>query len=228
MRRRIKELPAEMRPRERLLLQGPEALSNTELLALFLRTGRRDGSALEVAEELLAQHGGLAGLRNAGIAELCAIKGIGKAKAIEIRAAFELAARLKSLPGRQGTPVRTAADVWESLGPRLRGQAQECLQILLLDGKHREIATVTVSLGTADGASTHPRDVFREAVKRNAVAGILVHNHPSGDPTPSAEDLQVTREMVEAGRLLGIEILDHVIIGEGRYCSIKKERLVSF
>jgi len=217
-----------MRPRERLLAHGPQALSNTELVALLLRTGRRAGSALELAEEVLSQHGGLAGLSNATIQELCTIKGVGKAKAIEIMAAFELAARLASLPRRQGSPVRAAADVYELLAPRLRGQAQECLQILLLDTKNREIATVTVSLGTADSALGHPRDVFREAVRRNAVAGILVHNHPSGDPTPSSEDLEITKEMVEAGRLLGVEILDHVIIGEGRYCSIKKERLVSF
>ena len=228
MRRRIKELPAEMRPRERLLAQGPQALSNTELVALLLRTGRRQGSALELAEELLSEHGGLGGLGSATIEELCATRGVGQAKAIEIKAAFELAARLASLSARQGTPVRSAADVYDLLGLRLRGQTQEGLHILLLDSKNREIATVMVSLGTADSAASHPRDVFREAVRRNAVAGILVHNHPSGDPTPSGDDVQVTKDLVQAGRLLGIEILDHIVIGEGRYCSMKKEALVSF
>ncbi len=221
-------MAAEDRPRERLLSQGANALRTAELLAILLRTGTTERPVIELAEFLLAHFGSLEALSRAPVGELARIKGIGQAKAIGLKAAFALAARLARSEA-ESRRVETAEDVVRLLGEEMRLLDYESLRVLCLNTQHRLLAVEEVTRGTLNESLFHPREAFRPALARQAFAVIFVHNHPSGDPRPSAADLQVTRRMKQAGELLQIAVLDHVILGAPRegveksYCSLHEE-----
>jgi DNA repair protein RadC len=219
----IPSWPASERPRERLLSKGPEALSDAQLLAILLRTGRRDSSAVAVAMELLERVGGLSGLVKSGVEELCAIEGVGRAKAAQLKAALEIGRRSLATPLSTGMRLSSSADLFRHFYPLLRDHKQELFKVILLDAKNTIVKETTVSEGTLTLSIVHPREVFTQAIRESAAGVIFVHNHPSGDPTPSREDRHLTDRLVAAGRLLGIAVLDHVIIGDGRYVSFADE-----
>ena len=221
-RRRCTE-PPRPGPRERLAAQGPEVLSDAELLALLLGTGRRGNPALRVAEGLLDQHGGLAGLARAATGELRATPGVGPAKAATVLAALEVGRRLAGRRLLPGDPIRGPADVHRHFHPRLRDAPCERFLVLLLDGRHRVMREVQTSQGTLTASLVHPREVFRPALREAAAAVVLVHNHPSGDPTPSREDREITARLARAGALLGVPVLDHVVVAEQGYVSLREE-----
>lgn len=218
----IRELPCEERPRERLLNNGPSAVSTAELLAIQLRTGTQERSALGLAELLLSQFGGLKGVANATVEELGRVKGIGPVKAVQIAAAVELGKRLALFSGSDKPIIRSPTDVANLLMPELRDVSKEHFKSLLLGTKNQVLKVVTVSVGILDSSLVHPREVFKDAIAISAAAIIVAHNHPSGDPTPSAEDRRVTQRLAEAGELLGIDLLDHVILGDNRWTSLKE------
>ncbi len=208
-------------PRERLAALGPEALGDSELVALLLRTGGNDADALETARELLVRHGGLSGLARASVRELRG-PGVGPVKIASLRAALELGQRMATRRIAQGDAIGDPADVYHHFYPRLRHALCECFYILLLDGRHRLSREVLVSKGTLTASLVHPREVFRPALREAAASIVLVHNHPSGDPTPSAEDLAVTERLVRAGEILGVGVLDHVVVAEQGYRSLRE------
>lgn len=222
----IRDLPPQERPRERLAKYGPDALSTPELLAILLRTGTTHESVVSVAERVLARFDSVRDLCNAGIDELSGVHGIGPVKAIEIRAALELGKRLLMLTDEQKPTIRTAQDVVNLLMPDMRHLAREEFRVLLLNTRNQVLAARTISTGTLNASLVHPREVFREAIARASNSLICAHNHPSGDPTPSEDDLALTRRLVEAGRLIDIEVLDHVIIGDGRSVSLREKGLM--
>ena len=215
----IQGWPKTERPRERLLDEGPEALSDAQLLSILLRIGRPDTSAVQVAIELLQQLDGLKGLSNRGVEELCAIPGIGMAKAAQIKAAIELGKRALATPLTTGTRIGRSHDLFQHYYPLLRDLRHEIFKAVLLDAKHCIIRDTTVSEGSLTLSIVHPREVFNLAVRESAAAVIFVHNHPSGDPQPSEEDRALTNRLVSAGDILGIRVLDHLIIGDGKYVS---------
>jgi DNA repair protein RadC len=214
------------RPRERLEALGPEALSDAELVALLLRTGARGLGAVELAAALLASHGGLHGLARAAPARARSLPGLGPAKLASLRASIELGRRLAAARLRAGDPIRSPEDVHRHFHPHLRHASQERFLVLLLDGRHRLIRYETVSQGTLTASLVHPREVFRPALHEAAAALILVHNHPSGDPAPSPEDREVTERLARAGEILGVRVLDHVIVAERGYRSLREEGLL--
>jgi DNA repair protein RadC len=221
MRRKggIHQWPLSERPRERLLQDGPEVLSDAQLLAILLRVGRQDSSAVEVAMDLLRQLDGLQGLSNRSVEELCRTSGVGPAKASQLKAAIELGKRVLAAPLSSGTKIASSADLFRHYYPLLRDLRHEVFKVVLLDAKHAIIREETVSEGSLTISIVHPREVFNLAVRESAAAVIFVHNHPSGDPGPSEEDRTLTARLVAAGELLGIQVLDHLIIGDGRYTS---------
>lgn len=222
----IKMLPETMRPREKLLRSSESSLTDDELLAILIKEGTAGISALELARKILADHhGNLRFLREASIEELTSQPGIGPAKAALIKAAVELGRRI-SLDVQQKLVIKSPDDVKHMLMEDMRYFDREHFRVLYLDRKGGLIFVEDVSIGSLHSAIVHPREVFKTAVKRSAASIILVHNHPSGDPTPSNEDIDITRRLIEAGNVLGIEVLDHVIIGEGRYCSLKSKGLI--
>jgi len=222
----IKNWPKEERPRERLRDRGPEALSDAELLAILLVTGasNRGLTALDCSRMLLQEHSNLRNLTRVSCAELCRIPGVGPVKASRIQAALEIGRRAVSQKRRLGTVFQISQDVFESYSVRLRDAKQETFKVILLDSKNRYLREETVALGSLNQSIVHPREVFRPAIRGAAASVILVHNHPSGDPSPSDEDVRVTERLVEAGKLLGIRVLDHIIVGEGRYFSFFDQR----
>jgi DNA repair protein RadC len=215
----IVQWPQAERPRERLLQGGADGLSDAHLLAILLRSGRPDASAVQVAIELLGLLGGLQGVARAGIEELCGVAGVGPAKAAQLKAAFELGKRALSEPLSTGTRITSSAALYKHYHPQLRDLRHEIFKVILLDAKHALIRDATVSEGSLTLNIVHPREVFTLAVRESAAAVIFLHNHPSGDPTPSQEDRGLTARLVSAGQLLGIQVLDHVILGDGRYVS---------
>lgn len=206
---------------ERLRNRPMEELSDAEVLALVIRGGRGDGRAVETASNLIARIGELPELEKSESAELEARRGIGRATARQIKAALELGRRVSTRSLRQGSKIQGSEDVWAAFGQRFRHISQEHFIVLLLDTKNRFITHRIVSRGTLDSSAAHPREVFREAIRSSASAVILMHNHPSGDPQPSAEDRAVTRQLVEAGAILGIRVLDHIILGATGYTSFR-------
>jgi DNA repair protein RadC len=209
---RIHELPDEDRPREKLLKNGASTLSESELIAILLRTGTVGANAIDVARELLTRYQSLTSLSRRGAKELAEIKGIGPAKALQLAAAFELGKRLA-----QESPSRGKLDspelIYDLLGPEMRMLSKESLRAVLLDTRFRLLRVEEIALGSISECVAHPREIFRPALIHSAYAVILAHNHPSGDPSPSAADIQMSRRMAEAAKILQIRLLDHVIIG---------------
>jgi DNA repair protein RadC len=222
----VKDLPADERPRELLLAKGPASLSNAALLAILLRTGTSRESVIRLAEQLLAKHGGLAGLGRLAPEEMSRLKGIGPAKAVTVAAAVELGKRLAALAGSERPVIRSPRDAADLVLPRLRFEKKELFVVLLLSTKNHVLAMPTLAVGTLSASVVDPRDLFREAINHNAASVVLVHNHPSGDPAPSDEDIALTRKMIEAGKLLDISVLDHLIIGDGKYVSLKEKGIL--
>ena len=222
----IKELPSDERPREKLLDNGAQVMSNSELLAILLRSGNQDESALRLAEHLLEQQGGLAGLGGATAEALEQVKGIGAAKASTILAAIELGRRVALLEPAQRLTIKTPDDVAALLLPRFRYESREHFLAVLLSTKNHILKTAVISIGSLNASIVHPRELFREAINCRAASVILAHNHPSGDPTPSPEDVALTRKLVEAGSLLDIPVLDHLILGDGKYISLKEKGIL--
>jgi len=221
----IRDLPQDERPRERLEHYGAQALSNTELLAILLRTGVQGESVLHLASRLLAKYNGLLGLARANFSELCAERGLGPAKATQLMAALELGRRLMIASPDERPVVRSPADAANLLMMEMAPLQQEHLRLLLLDTKNRVLSSPTVYIGSLNMSVLRVGEVFREAIRGNCAAVIVAHNHPSGDPTPSPEDVAVTERIVSAGKLLDVEVLDHLIIGQQRYVSLKERGL---
>lgn len=210
---RIHDLPVQDRPRERLAANGAEKLSNAELVAILLRTGLKGMSALHVAEQLLRQFGSLENLARAPLEELRKVKGIGRDKAVTLKAAFTLARKMAEELRHESPVLDTPERIADLLREDHRHANAETFQVVLLNTRRRLIKVETLSQGTLDTILVHPRDVFRTAITANAAAMVIVHNHPSGDPTPSEADIKVTRDLIRAGQLLKIDVLDHVILG---------------
>jgi DNA repair protein RadC len=218
----MKDLLPDDRPREKLRQHGAAALGDNELIALVIGNGSRRGNALSVANAVLAAHGGLHELARCLPDELMTIAGIGLARAAQIVAALELGRRtLAHAPGAR-PQIRNSADAAAYLMPRYGARGVEQLGILLLDAKHRVMRAAVLAVGTLNASIVEPRDVFREAAIGGATAIVIFHNHPSGDPTPSLDDVAATRRLVAAGSLIGIDVVDHLILGDARYCSIKE------
>jgi len=215
----IKAWPEADRPREKLLAHGPGRLSDAELVAILLRTGDQRNSALDHGRSLIQRFGGFRELARAGIGDLCEIKGIGPVKAAQIIAALEIAKRFGQCEFKPGTVFRCSADIYEHFRERLGSEEREYFYAVLLDNKHRKIKDIPVSQGSLTTSIVHPRDVFAPVVREAAAAVVFVHNHPSGDPTPSREDLEITRRLRQVGELMGVRVLDHVVVGRGRYVS---------
>ena len=213
----IKEWPEDERPRERLMKLGTDALSEAQLLAIVLSTGNASSgqSALDLAMHLVRTFGGLRALDAASIAELCQLKGIGPAKATTIKAALELGKRLSGEPAQRNFKVTSPQDLVNYFQPRLQHLRKEVFKAVLLNTKHQMLKDVTVSEGSLSASLVHPREAFLPAIKESAAAVIFLHNHQSGDPTPSTEDKELTLRLAEVGQLVGINVLDHIIIGTG-------------
>ena len=222
----IKELPADERPREKMKERGAQALGNSELLAILLRTGNFQESALRIAENLLDRQGGLAGFGNATLEEFEQVKGVGEAKAITVMAAIELGRRVTTLAPAARAVIRTPDDVAALLMPRFRYETKESFIAILLSTKNHVLKTPVISIGSLNASIVHPRELFREAINASAAAVILAHNHPSGDPAPSPEDVSLTRKLVDAGKLLDIPVLDHIVLGDGKYISFKEKGIL--
>jgi DNA repair protein RadC len=215
----IESWPQEERPRERLLRYGPETLTDGQLLAVLLGSGHAGGTALDVGVDLLNRVGGLRGLGQQGVRELCVVPGVGPAKAALLKAAFEIGRRAAAAPLTTGQRVRSSQDVFQHYWPLMRGLRREVFMAVLLDGKNAIIRDIMVSVGSLTLSIVHPREAFVPAVRESAAAVIFVHNHPSGDPEASPEDRSLTKRLVSVGEVMGIRVLDHVIIGDGRYTS---------
>lgn len=218
----LKNLPAGERPRERLLRDGAAQLSNVELLAILLRTGVTDVPVTSLAEHLLESFHGIQGIDSASVEELAAERGVGLAKATQIKAGVELGRRVAETPWRERFTFRSPQDVYQAVSPRMSHLDRETFMVFYLNAKNQAVHSETISVGSLTSSLVHPRELFKGAIKRSAAAVILVHNHPSGDPTPSEDDLLLTRRLVQAGELLGIQVLDHIIVGYGRFISLKE------
>lgn len=221
----MRDLAEQDRPRERLLQVGSKALSTAELLAIILRTGTGGENVLRLAERLLAHFGDLAGVAQASITEMQAVKGIGRVKAIEVKAALEIGRRLLATAPQERPRVTTPADAANLLMSEMMFLEQEQLRLILLDTRNRVLDTPTIYQGSLNTSVVRIGEVFRMAIKENAAAMIVAHNHPSGDPSPSPEDVNVTRQLIQAGKLLGIDLLDHIVIGKQRFVSLKERGL---
>jgi DNA repair protein RadC len=230
----IKDLPDQERPRERLAALGAEALRNAELIAILLRTGTKGVSAIHIAEQLLSRFPTLDELARAPLSELAKTKGIGRDKAIALKSAFTLAQRMAREFRGEAPMMETPDQIADLLREEYRQCTVETFKVVLLNRRNRLIRVESISQGTVDTLLVHPREVFRLAIAANASSVVLAHNHPSGDPTPSSADLSATNDLIRAGHVLKIEVMDHVIIGartEGRardYFSIRQSGLVSF
>ena len=221
----IKELPSREQPRERLQIFGPAALADAELLAILLRTGYKGHNVLQLAQRILQEFQGWTGLQRASFEELCATHGLGTAKAAQIKAALEIGRRLLLATPEQRIQITTPADVVSLLQIEMSHLEQEHLRTIILNTKNHVLKIETITVGTVNSTGVRIAEVFREAIRLNAAAIIVAHNHPSGDPSPSPEDILITKQLIQAGELLDIEVLDHLIIGQGRWVSMRERRL---
>lgn len=219
---RIREIPSSERPRERLRDLGAGSLSNAELLAIILRTGSADQSVLVLATSLLARHGGLGGLARLSFADLVRERGVGEAKAAELLALFQIAIRFGALQPDERPYVRTPEDIQALLGAEMALLDQEQLRVVLLNTRNQVMGISEVYKGNVSTSLVRTSEVFREAVRQNAPCIVLVHNHPSGDPSPSPDDVALTKTLIDAGKIMQVELLDHVIIGDRRFASLKQ------
>jgi len=220
----IHDLPASERPRERLQKFGAEALSAQEILAVILGRGISGESVMVTAQRLLSKFGSLKGIAGASLEELSGVKGIGLAKAAQIRAVFELVSRIEDYhDSEKREMVKTPEDVVAQVRSRLKSKKKEYFLALLLDTRNQLIRVAEISVGSLDSSIVHPREVFKEAISASAASVIFAHNHPSGDPEASEDDISLTKRLADAGEIMGIDVLDHVIIGDRKYLSLKRE-----
>lgn len=223
---KIMDLPQNERPREKLIRYGCDALSNSELLAVILRTGSSSENILNLSDRVLKETGGLNGVLNCSIDELLKLKGIGEAKAAQLLAVGELLKRFKSFKSGEIIKISQPKDAAEYVMNEMRYLKQEHLKVIMLSTKNAVINIKDVSVGSLNSSIVHPREVFSEAIRKSSASIIICHNHPSGDPTPSSEDISLTGRIKECGKLLGIELLDHIIIGDGTYVSLKEKGIM--
>lgn len=227
---KIKELPLDERPYEKLEKYGPEMLSNAELLAIIIRSGSKNETSVSLAQRILMQDNegrGPAFLHSISLQQLRNIKGIGKVKAIQIKATMEFSKRIATtLSNNKKITIRTAMDVSKMLMEEMRHLKKEVFKAVLLNTKNQVIRQIDISIGSLNASIVHPREVFMEAIKSGCSSVLLVHNHPSGDPAPSIQDIETTKRLINAGDILGIKVLDHVIIGNGIYISLKEKGLI--
>ncbi len=222
----IHDLPVEERPRERLQKYGAGSLSATEIIALILGRGISGESVMVTAQRLISRFGSLGGIAGASVEELSQIRGIGLAKAAQIKAAFELANRMdNSAAASEKAVIKKPEDVVGLVSGRLKGKKKEYFLAILLDTRSRLIKVAEISVGSLDSSVVHPREVFKEAISASAASVIFAHNHPSGDPTPSEDDIELTKRLAQAGEIMGIDVLDHLIVGDDGYLSLKREGL---
>ena len=222
---RIMDLHESDRPRERLSNLGPQALSNAELIAILLRVGVKGENAVAMGQRLLKTFGGLSGLHRAPLSELKKLHGLGEAKAAQIKAAIELGRRLTLESPEERPTVNSPADAAALVAYEMSALEQEHLRVILLDRRNRVIETVEIYKGSVNSSQVRVGEIFKEAIRKNASALIVVHNHPSGDPTPSPDDVAVTRAIVQAGKLVDVDVLDHMVIGQGKWVSLKERGL---
>ena len=222
----IRDQPRQERPRERLYWNGPEALADAELLALQLGSGTAGRSASDVAREILATYGSLAEVAAREVTELARVMGVGPAKAARLVAAFELGRRLRARTPGVRVVLSAPADVYAAFGPLMEDLPREVFRVALLDAQNGLLRDRVVSEGTLSASLVHPREVFKPALLEPAASVILLHNHPSGDPTPSREDIRLTRQLVECARLLDLRVHDHLVIGRGRYVSLAERGII--
>jgi DNA repair protein RadC len=215
----IKDWPRADRPRDKLLDHGPGVLSDAELLAIILGSGSAGQSALDQGRAIMHRFPDFRHLATAGVGDLCATPGLGLAKAAQLLAAIEIAKRYGEKEFQPGQPLRGSGDVYAHFRERLAAEQREVFCAVLLDNKHRKLKDIVLSLGSLTASIVHPRDVFAPVVREAAAAVVFVHNHPSGDPTPSREDIEITRRLREVGDIMGVRVLDHIVIGKGRYVS---------
>ncbi|GIP31362.1 DNA repair protein RadC [Paenibacillus sp. J2TS4] len=219
----LSEIPHEDRPRERMQRYGAHALSNAELLAILLRTGTYQESAVQLAQRILREAGSLRGLVEMSVDQMMETRGIGMAKALQLKAGIELGRRLATSFHQEAVTIRSPQDVHSLLSEDLRYLQKEHFVCLFLNTKNHVQAKETLSIGSLNASIVHPREVFLAAIRRSSASIICVHNHPSGDPTPSPEDIEITQRLVEAGQIIGIDVLDHIIIGDRSYISLKEK-----
>jgi DNA repair protein RadC len=222
----LRDIPQSERPRERMLQQGAQALSSAELLAILLRTGTVAESAVRLAERILRESGSLRSLTDMRLEQLTSIKGVGPAKALQIQAGIELGRRLARTSNEERPVIRSPHDAADLLMEELRFLNKEHFVCLFLNTKNHVIGQETISVGSLNATVVHPREVFRPAIQRSSASIICAHNHPSGDPTPSTEDIELTSRLAEAGAIVGIELLDHLIIGDRKFISLKEKGLL--
>ncbi len=222
-KRPISQWPINERPRERLLNEGPRALSHPELLAIILRTGTKGASAIDLARDILSQFGGFRRMADADLEEWRCIKGLGTAKTASLIAAVEMARRFWAEPSDPAAPIRTASHVVDIFRPHMRDLKHEAIDILLLNGKRKSIGIVRMNDGTVTETNTYAREVMSVALQRRAASIVLVHNHPSGEPDPSAADVELTRRAVFAGKVMDVKVQDHVIIGDAKFYSFAEQ-----
>jgi DNA repair protein RadC len=222
---RIRELPLHEKPRERLRDHGPAALSDAELLAILLRVGVEGANVLQLAQQLLVDHGGWAGLQRVSFEEIASRRGMGEAKTAQLKAALEIGRRLLLTAREERFQIRSPHDAAQLMLIEMGHLDQEHLRAICLDTKNRVQKVQTVYIGSLNASAVRIGEIFKEAIRLNSAAVIIVHNHPSGDPTPSPEDILVTKQIIEAGQLLDVEVLDHLVIGSGRYISMRERGL---
>lgn len=219
----MKDLPLEERPRERLLRSGADSLSTAELIAILMGSGTKEKSVMVLAQEIVGHFGSLKSLGDATVEELCQIKGIGSAKAILLKACFTLSSRMARAALAPKCRIETPTQAYQWIKDDLENETRELFSVILLDTKKEVIAAPIISIGTLSQTLVHPREVFYPAIRHKASSLILVHNHPSGDPTPSKQDFEITKVLIESGKLIGIPVNDHIVIGKGIYISLRQK-----
>lgn len=223
---KIMDLPENERPQERLIRYGAEVLSNSELLAIILRTGTKEQNVVNLSSFLLKKVGGLNGLINSTYEELKEINGVGMVKAAEIMAIAEISKRFRSFKSGDDYRISNPKDAADYVMDEMKHLQKEYLRVIMLNTKNMVICSKDVSMGSLNSSIVHPREVYTEAIKRCSASIIICHNHPSGDPTPSLEDINITKRLAECGKIIGIELIDHIVIGDGTYISLKEKGIL--